>query len=365
MTDKEKLDAILAEEAAASTENESNVKQQEPVAPANEASQYLNTMLNHNPVTGRSQEDDDADKKLAERKGLSKIGDEIGHKAEIRDGWIDVDKSLLGERATFYPEDWQFRVRPATVEAIRNWSMIDDENPLSVDDVFNEVLKSCIAIVTPEGPKPWGNICSWDRFFFLLLIREYTFKQGESEVAYEEDCPECDNPVKFTLTSQSLSYELPDPEVMPMYDRETRTWNIDPTEYDVEADVTTFYVPTLEKDANIKAWLIARYNENRNKKLDQVFMRFAPWMSQKISKDDTIAKRQMRELEMKYKSWDEEQFEFFNDVIKNIIVTPDRNLTTVCPVCGEEVVSQIRFPNNISALFKSTTQRRKKFGSKQ
>ena len=90
-----------------------------------------------------------------------------------------------------------------------------------------------------------------------------------------------------------------------MYDRETRTWNIDPTEYDVEADVTTFYVPTLEKDANIKAWLIARYNENRNKKLDQVFMRFAPWMAQKISKDDTIAKRQMRELEMKYKSWDE------------------------------------------------------------
>ena len=94
-------------------------------------------------------------------------------------------------------------------------------------------------------------------------------------------------------------------------------------------------------------------------------MRFAPWMSQKISKDDTIAKRQMRELEMKYKSWDEDQFEFFNDVIKNIIVTPDRNLTTVCPVCGEEVVSQIRFPNNISALFKSTSKRRKKFGSKQ
>ena len=63
-------------------------------------------------MTGRSREDDDADKKLAERKGLSKIGDEIIHKAEIRDGWIDIDKSLLGERALFYPEDWQFRVRP-------------------------------------------------------------------------------------------------------------------------------------------------------------------------------------------------------------------------------------------------------------
>ena len=87
MTDKEKLDAILAEEAAANVENKENTQQQEPVAPANEASQYLNTMLNHNPMTGRSFEEDAADKKLAERKGLSKIGEKIGHKADIRDGW--------------------------------------------------------------------------------------------------------------------------------------------------------------------------------------------------------------------------------------------------------------------------------------
>lgn len=362
MTEKEKLDAILAEEAASSQQHVQEVVEEQPKG--NEATQYLGTQLLHNPATGRKYADEQDDTTLAERKGLSRVGDSIDRNNDFREGWIDVDKSLLGERATFYPEDWQFRVRPATVEAIRNWSMIDDENPLSVDDVFNEVLKSCLAIVTPTGPRPWGNICSWDRFFFLLLIREYTFVRGESEVAYEEDCPECDNPVKFVLNYASLSYELPDPEIMPMYDRETRTWNIDPAEYDVDAEPITFYIPTLEKDQNIKNWLIARYNENRNKKIDQVFMRFAPWMSPKISKDDTIAKRQMRELEMKYKSWNEEQFEFFDDVIKNIIVTPDRNLTTTCPVCGEEVVSQIRFPNSISALFKGSTSKRKKFGSR-
>lgn len=362
MTEKEKLDAILAEEAATSQQPVQEVVEEHPKG--NEATQYLGTQLLHNPATGRKYADEQDDSTLAERKGLSRVGDSIDRNNDFREGWIDVDKSLLGERATFYPEDWQFRVRPATVEAIRNWSMIDDENPLSVDDVFNEVLKSCLAIVTPTGPRPWGNICSWDRFFFLLLIREYTFVRGESEVAYEEDCPECDNPVKFVLNYASLSYELPDPEIMPMYDRETRTWNIDPAEYDVDAEPITFYIPTLEKDQNIKNWLIARYNENRNKKIDQVFMRFAPWMSPKISKDDTIAKRQMRELEMKYKSWNEEQFEFFDDVIKNIIVTPDRNLTTTCPVCGEEVVSQIRFPNSISALFKGSTSKRKKFGSR-
>ena len=65
---------------------------------------------------------------ITQKKHLTRIGESIQRSSEIRDGWMDVDKKLLGERAIFYPEDWQFRVRPATVEAIRNWSNIDDEN---------------------------------------------------------------------------------------------------------------------------------------------------------------------------------------------------------------------------------------------
>ena len=43
---------------------------------------------------------------------------------------------------------------------------------------------------------------------------------------------------------------------------------------------------------------------------------------------------------------------FFDDVIKNIMITPDRNLKMACPVCGEEVTSQMRFPNSVKDLFK-------------
>ena len=104
MTDKEKLDAILAEDAA------NNNEQPQEEQPKNEASQYLGTSLTHNPATGKTWDEDDSDKNLAKEKGLSRIGEEIGHKADIRDGWIDVNKELLGERAIFYPESWQFRI---------------------------------------------------------------------------------------------------------------------------------------------------------------------------------------------------------------------------------------------------------------
>ena len=270
---------------------------------------------------------------------------------------------VMGTRSYFYPQEWQFRIRPATVEAIRNWSNIDENNFLAVDDVLNEVLKSCLSIITPEGQIPWGNIRSWDRLYFLLLIREYTFIDGEHKLKYEEDCPECDNPVTFELTSNSLLYDFPDEDIIKYYDIDKCCWMIDPEEFDVHEEPLYLYLPTLEKDANIKAWLIDRVQNQPNKKTEQAFLRLLPWLTQKVSKDLDIAKKQIKAIEAKYKSWDMEMFTFVDEVVRNIAVTPKDKLVTKCEVCGEEVTAQIRFPNNISDLF-NVQNRHRKFGSK-
>ena len=52
-----------------------------------------------------------------------------------------------------------------------------------------------------------------------------------------------------------------------------------------------------------------------------------------------------------------------DDVITNIMVTPGTKLIQTCPVCGEEVTSNIRFPNSIKELF-SYESKFKKFGKK-
>ena len=353
------MEKALAEqipEAPLSTENTQVTK--EPEKPQVES--MIGKKINVGPNMRRI---DDSEFDEMRNQGLSGVGSSIQINADIRDGWMEVDKNLLGKRAEFYPEDWQFRIRPATVEAIRNWSTIDDENVNSVDRVFNEVLKSCFAIMTSNGPLPWYNINAWDRFFFILLIREYTFQKGESAIEYTEDCVNCDNPVTFRLTSDALLYEFPDEEVMPMYDKETRNWIIDPTEYGLEMDIIRLWLPTLEKDINVKSWAIARYQENPNRDIDPVLIRFLPWFLPKISKDDTIAQRQIKEFKRKFESWDIDTFKFFDDVITNIMVTPGTKLIQTCPVCGEEVTSLIRFPDGPSALF-NIKSKFKKFGKK-
>lgn len=367
LTDDEILEAALEQQIPEAQSDKAD-EPGEAVEPevtqpeVSDAAKYIGTKLNHMPGDS-PYADKEGDKKMIEEKKLSRIGEKIGERAEIRDGWIDVDRALLGQRAIFYPEDWTFRIRPATVEAIRNWSTIDDENFNSVDEVFNEILKSCLSIVTPTRNIPWGNVNSWDRFFFLLLIREYTFSHGESKIAYDEYCPNCDNPVPFELTSQSLMYEYPDEEIMKYYSQEERTWYIDPQEYDVDEPPIKLYIPTLERDAAIKEWMIAKMRENQNAKFDRTFMLFIQWLAPKISKDETIAKKQIRELEMKFKSWDIEMFTFMKEVLDNITVTLSQKLIVECPTCGEEVTADIRFPNSISDLF-NVQGKHRKFGKK-
>jgi hypothetical protein len=304
-------------------------------------------------------------KKLAQEKHLSKIGESIGQNADIREGWLEVDRSLLGDRDVYYPADWQFRIKPATVEAIRNWSTIDENSANSIDVVFDEILKSCLAIMTPRGPLPWSQINAWDRFFFVLLIREYTFQTGEAKVSFKRDCSNCESEVEFELNSQALMYDMPGEDVMKYYDRDSRSWTIFPSEFDVEYpdDQITLYLPTREKDANIKAWVIDKLQQDKNAKIDRVFIKFLPWMLQKISKDTAISKGQIRKAETEFKSWDVDMFELMDQVITNISVTPGTDLIATCPSCGEEVTAPIQFPNGISALFHHTSQR-KKFGSK-
>lgn len=339
------------------------IKEEPVVERKPSGAELIGTKLNSRMAAlgGYTDEMRESDKQFAERNKLTKVGERIGQNTEFREGWMDIDKRLLGERAKFYPESWQFRIRPATVEAIRNWSVIDDENPNSIDDVFNEILKTCLSIVTPEGPLPWGNIRSWDRFFFLLLIREYTFVQGEAKVEFTEDCSNCDNDVTFKLLSTTLDYELPDPELMRYFSVEDQNWMIDPSEFDVNEEPVMLYLPTLEKDANIKTWIISRVQEK--KKIDNIFIKFLPWLAPKISKDATIANRQIREYEAKYKGWDSEMFSLMDEVIRNISVTPATKLVGTCPVCGEEVTADIRFPDGVRSLF-AIPRKRKKFGSK-
>lgn len=280
----------------------------------------------------------------------------------ISQGWIPIDKSEMGKRAMFYPESYEFYVRPATVQAIKNWTAIDEERYDVINKVFNEIIKMCVKITDNGVPISWGMINSWDRFWFILKVREYTFANGESSVEFEDTCSECEGDVKYELKASSLFYEFPDDDIIEKYWDGTK-WVIDPREYDVDHDVITLYTPKICKDEAIIEWATERARTKQKKDIDETFIKFLVWMLNKPAKDMAMLDRQIKKCNAEYKSWDINTFNFINDVVTNINIDTSEKMRCICPHCGREATSNVQFPNGVKILFTVETKA-KKFGSR-
>lgn len=277
-------------------------------------------------------------------------------------GWIEIDRRELGIRSNFYPEDWRFYIRPATVEAIKNWSSIDEERPDIINNVCNDIIRECVSIRTAAGNTPWNKLNSWDRMWFILKVRELTFAHGETKIEFTDNCPDCDEEITFVLTSDHLHYEFPDEEIVTKHwNAEERAWYIDPKEYGLEANSVKLFVPTLEKDQACWDWAFEKVRNK--KKIDEVFLRFLPFMLSKAPKDEKVLDKFINNCYGIYKSWNVDMFEFMDEVVRNITINPSEQLKQTCPHCGEEVVSTTRFPNGVKQLFKSESKH-KRFGSR-
>lgn len=308
-----------------------------------------------------------ADLDVAEQESLDRFlskGKQLKEKeaeAEIAAGWIPIDREKMGIRSQFYPASWEFFVKPATMNAIKNWTAIDESRPDQVNKVFDEIVKQCVKIDTHTiNTAGWAQINSWDRFWFILKVREYTFTDGENKVEFEDDCTECGQPIKYTLNADSLHYAFPDEDLIEKY-WTGMEWEIDPAEYDVDHEPITIYTPKLGKDAAIIEWATAKAQANQ--KIDETFIEFLIWLLDRPNKDMQMLDRQIKKIYNEYKQWDVDMFSFMKDVIKNVTINPSENLSARCPHCGQETVSGVQFPNGIQALFQGKTTR-KKFGSR-
>ena len=290
-----------------------------------------------------------------------KHNEEQAAELSISNGWILIDRDEMGIRSDFYPESWEFYIRPATVQAIKNWTAIDEERPDVLNNVFNDIIKTCVKINTnSEQGAGWAQINSWDRFWFVLKVREYTYNSSENTIDFTDDCSECNTEIKYELKSSSLFYEFPDDDLIDKY-WDGEVWSIDPREYDVDHDPITLYTPKLGKDDAIIAWATEKLRAKQ--KIDETFVKFLMWMLPRANKDTAMLDKQIQKIYKEYKNWSLDMFTFMNDVINNITINPSEQLRVKCPNCGQEATSNVQFPNGIKVLFETKTSA-KKFGSR-
>ena len=110
------------------------------------------------PTESEREEMEEFVRQVDKKSKFNKNREESDEPASISEGWVPINREEMGIRSQFYPEDWTFYIRPATVQAIKNWTSIDEERPDQVNTVFNDIIKTCVKISTSTNGVSWQNI---------------------------------------------------------------------------------------------------------------------------------------------------------------------------------------------------------------
>lgn len=252
----------------------------------------------------------------------------------------------------FYKEGTKISIRGAKVEEVQSYSVVDDKNFIDITDKMNYILKSCVRVSHPDGSKGnYKNVKDADRLYLIFMIRELTFPGGKN-LSKEITCEHCHNEfkVEFRATNSELKPKTFVNHVMPeklskffdeyekVYRFPIKNKNGNDVMYEL-APPTIGLQEVLFGDIKQKVQLEKEPNVS--------FLKIIPFqMHDKVDIDvDGIKSK-----EQEYKKMDMATFQILNQVV-NQMVFGIEELKVECPECGQEVHTDMSFPEGASSLF--------------
>ena len=239
----------------------------------------------------------------------------------------------------FYPAGTLFMVRPAQVKEIQSYSMVDDNNFYDIVEKMNDMLQSCVRVKYSDGRiGSYLDIKDQDRLFLVFLIRELTFQAGNS-LSVNAKCS-CGEEAAIELKKENFVFHEIDSKLEKFYNRSTGSYNFKT----VNGKSFELTPPNIGLQKAFTDYIMKENNEKRNPNL--AFLKIIPFMMNgrtSITYDGVKAK--LKEFE----EMDDISFQFLNAAVGKMTFGI-KELKKVC-ACGEEVRTDMQFPNGASSIF--------------
>jgi hypothetical protein len=239
----------------------------------------------------------------------------------------------------FYPTGTLFMVRPAQVKEIQAYSMVDDNNFYDIVEKMNDILQSCVRVKYSDGKiGSFLDIKDQDRLFLVFLIRELTFQSGNS-LSVNAKCT-CGEEVAIELNKENFVFHDIDEKLEKFYNRNNGSYNFKT----VNGKSFELTPPNIGLQKAFTEYIMKENNEKRNPNL--AFLKIIPFMMNgrtSITYDGVKAK--VKDFE----EMDDISFQFLNAAVGKMTFGI-KELKKVC-TCGEEVHTDMQFPNGASSIF--------------
>lgn len=239
----------------------------------------------------------------------------------------------------FYPAGTVIMVRPAQVKEIQSYSMVDDNNFYDIVEKMNDILQSCVRIKYSDGRMgSYLEIKDQDRLFLIFLIRELTFQQGNS-LTVTSRCS-CGNDLQLELKRDNFEFHKIDEKLDRFFSAASRSYHFS-TINGKEFELTP---PNIGLQKAFTDYILRENNEKRTPNLS--FLKIIPFM---LSGRSSITYEGIKSKLAEFEQIDDISFQFLNSAVSKMTFGV-KELKKKCS-CGEEVHTEMQFPNGASGIF--------------
>jgi hypothetical protein len=285
---------------------------------------------------------------ISEEVKITSLGKASGYENEGRDepallpGYIEIWPEKFPSKGLFYPATSRFFIRAAAVKEIRHFSTINEQDPFSIDEALNEILKACLMIRQPNRQMSFKDLREEDRIHLILAIRDLTFPKGENQLIIKTLCKECNYENEIKIVNDSFEHNEFDQRIEKYYNEETRRFEVQTK----STGTIVILPPSIGVMMEITKYIQKRQQEG--KKLDQSFIKVLPYLQQEWRGFTEAA---INNLEIEFMAWNSTKYQTMYSLSDMCRISVKETLTQECEKCGSEVTTPISFPGGIKSLF--------------
>ena len=264
--------------------------------------------------------------------------------------YVNIPLNTLPSGGRFYPEGTTISIRAARVGEIREFSIINEEDPKDIRDKMTYIVSQCTKVYYGNTPGHYKDLLEDDRIVLVLKIRELTFVDGQSSIKVpvpEGACqtPGCHPQETVDFSSNKLEFLKPSEKLEKYYDAVERCYNIQTKHF----GTIKLYPPTIGVTSVIADWIREQQGENR--KIDAALADILPY----IIKDwRGFTTKQVFTKITELAGWPTEKFALVLRLKDEISVGIEFEITETCSSCGGELKIPVTFPDGFRSLFVPT-----------
>ena len=261
--------------------------------------------------------------------------------------WKNLPPETLPSRGFGYPEGFEIAIKSAEVREIRQFSTVDEDDRLDLDEKLNTIISKCMKIRWNGGFLDPYDLWYEDRFFVIMSIRDLTFLKGENRIILPvtKNCTkeDCNVPDTIELKSNLLDSFVIEAEILKRYSKESYSFKFIPKDGSAEMDL---YIPTIGVTTLCRK--IISDKTKKGKKFDESFAKVASFI---IPDWRGLDERLYDQYERGSIDWSPLQFSIADQITEKINFATKSRIYTKCESCDGEVTAVISFPGGYRSLF--------------